>query len=94
MIFTSPKLEVLEQTGALRILLYLFKNGESTLSGLLGSIPISQTALYRTLSKLLEQELIEDKMIRSLPRRRIIALTKRGGEIAKYIDLIQKVLES
>lgn len=94
MISTLPKLEVLEQTGALRILLHLFKNGESTLSSLLGNISISQTALYRTLSKLLEQELIEDKVIRGLPRKRVIALTKKGGEVAKYIDLIQKVLEN
>jgi len=92
--FILPKLEVLEQTGALRILLYLFKNGESTLSELLNNISISPTAIYKTLSKLLEEKLIEDKVMYDLPRKRVILLTKKGEEVAKYIDIIRKVLES
>ena len=86
-------LELLEQTSALRVMVYLLKNDHSTVSEILSKGDFSQTSLYNALRKLKDAGLIEERLEETFPRRRLISLTKVGNEVAKKLEEIECILK-
>ncbi|MCD6562463.1 MAG: helix-turn-helix transcriptional regulator [Thermoproteales archaeon] len=87
-------MEKLEQTGALRILLVLYRNkNPMTISELLDANVVKQFALYNALKKLKEIELIEENREDKWPFRRIFRLTDKGRLVAEKLLEIEDILE-
>lgn len=87
-------LEILEQTSACRVLVYLLNNPSVPVSEVMNKGDFSQTSLYNALRKLKDAGLIEEKMEATFPRRRLISLTEKGMTVAKKLEEIERTIEA
>ncbi|MEM2079418.1 MAG: helix-turn-helix transcriptional regulator [Nitrososphaerota archaeon] len=85
-------LELLEQTSACRVLVYLSKNDKCTVSDILNKGDFSQTSLYNALRKLKDAGLIQEELEKEFPRRRLISLTDKGRKVAEKLEEIEQIL--
>ncbi|UJG39993.1 MAG: winged helix-turn-helix transcriptional regulator [Candidatus Heimdallarchaeum aukensis] len=86
-------LSLLEQKGALRILLYLLSEKKAMITQLIDNIPgIAQTSVYTSLNKLLVLELIEEEYLPPY-NKRVFSLTEKGTKVAEFIQEIQKIID-
>ena len=88
------KIYLLEkQSGILRLILYLYDNGESLLSSIWSKAQIGINQGYKALEKGRELDLIATRVDYSTyPRKNMISLTVKGKEVAKYLKKIEEVL--
>nr|MDO8082353.1 winged helix-turn-helix transcriptional regulator [Candidatus Freyarchaeota archaeon] len=84
----------LEQTGALRVLIFLKKEGNQKIGEIVdkNKRKISQAAIYRSITNLLELGLVKEEILENPPRR-IISLTSKGERIAELLTQIGEILE-
>ncbi|MCX8181648.1 MAG: helix-turn-helix transcriptional regulator [Candidatus Methanomethyliaceae archaeon] len=82
-------LELLEQTSACRVLVYLSRNNKSAVSDILNKGDFSQTSLYNALRKLKDAGLIQEELENEFPRRRLISLTEKGRKVAEKLEEIE-----
>jgi len=87
-------LHVLEKAGAIELLLYLYRNGETTFTNAVRSLKAGQAALYSAISRLLEAGLITEERGDIFPFTRTLKLTKKGYRVAEYLTEIEKILRS
>lgn len=87
-------IELLEQTGALRILIYLDEKHPNgcPISYIRHDIRISQAGLYNAIKKLIEAGLVEEK-VTDYPKLRLIKLTEKGKKVAELAKKIKEILE-
>lgn len=86
-------LDLLEQTSACRVLVYLLKSKSSTVSDILNKGNFSQTSLYNALRKLKDAGLIQEELEQEFPRRRLISLTEKGRKVAEKLEEIEGILK-
>jgi len=86
------KMESLEQTGSIRIMLFLNKKGAVTLTDIKGGVNCSLSAIYNALRKLRDAGLIQEELEETFPRRRLISLTEKGRKVAEKLEEIEKSL--
>ena len=86
-------IELLEQKGTLRVILYLKTKETAILSELKNIDRLAQTALYSAIRKLLDLKLVEES--REPPyNKRVFHLTAKGKKVAKLLQEIEKILQS
>ncbi len=85
-------MEALEQTGSIKILLFLNNKDALTLTDVKDGVPCSLSAIYNALRKLKDAGLIEERMEDTFPRRRLISLTERGRKVAELLKEIEDQL--
>jgi DNA-binding HxlR family transcriptional regulator len=82
----------LEQTSALRMLLFLNKVGKAGRFDLILGVKASQTAIYNALRNLLKVGLIRQIKPVGYPYRKDVELTERGRKVVEYLIEIEKLL--
>ncbi|MEN3026074.1 MAG: MarR family transcriptional regulator [Candidatus Methanosuratincola petrocarbonis] len=85
-------LEILEQTSACQVLVFILNNGPAPVSEIIRKGGLSQTSLYNALRKLKDAGLIEEKFEEDFPRRRLISLTEKGMKVAEKLEEIERLL--
>lgn len=87
-------IELLEQTGAIRLLIYLYTHceGGCKISHLKQNIRISQVALYNAVKNLVKLGLVEEK-VTDYPKFRLINITSRGKVVTEKLLEIKQFLE-
>ena len=85
-------MESLEQTGSIRIMLFLNKKGAATLTDIKDGVNCSLSAIYNALRKLRDAGLIQEELEQEFPRRRLISLTEKGKKVAEKLEEIERVL--
>ena len=85
----------LEKPALLQIILLIHRNGENeTLStDLIENVQGSSHTVYSAISRLLENQLVQEKW-KIKPRRRTFSLTKKGKEIAAHLEEMGGILAS
>lgn len=86
-------MDSLEQTGAIRIILFLQKKGPATLTDIKNGVNCSLSAIYNALQKLENEGLIKKEFEKTFPRRRVTSLTDKGKEVAKKLEEIEFTLK-
>jgi len=86
-------LDVLEQTGACRVLVALNSSGAIPVSEAIRKVGVSQQAVYNALRKLKDAGLIEERMENEFPRRRLISLTEKGKVVAGKLEEIEQKIK-
>jgi len=82
----------LEQTTALRILLYLLEKGKASRTDLRRNIDASISAIYNALPKLKKLGLIKEEGHETFPFTIHVLLTPKGRKVAGQLTLINKIL--
>lgn len=82
----------LEQTSALRILLYLLEKGKASRTNLRENIAASISAIYNALPKLKNLGLIREEGRKTFPFTVHVLLTPKGRKVAEQLALINKIL--
>jgi len=82
----------LEQTTALRILIYLLKRGTASRTDLRKDIDASVAAIYNALPKLRKLGLIKEEGKGSFPFTIHVSLTEKGQKVAEHIAEIERIL--
>jgi len=87
-------IELLEQTGALRLLIYLYKHCKEgcKISHIKQDIKISQVALYNAVKNLIQLNLAEET-VTDYPKLRLIKLTEKGRRVTEKVLEIKEILE-
>lgn len=85
-------MEFLEQTGSIRIILFINKKGASTLTDIKNGVDCSISAIYNALRKLKDAGLIQEELEQEFPRRRLISLTEKGRKVAEKLEEIERLL--
>ncbi|MEM3580933.1 MAG: winged helix DNA-binding protein [Candidatus Bathyarchaeia archaeon] len=85
-------MEPLEQTGSIRILLFLSKKGATTLTEIKDNVNCSLSAIYNALRKLKDAGLIQEELEKEFPRRRLVSLTDKGRKVAEKLEEIERIL--
>ncbi len=88
----KKKLEILEQTTAPRIILYLSKKEKASITEIFGNVHGSQGAKYSALKILNENKIIEQSLPQSRTRRIDISLTEKGKKVADCLIKIEQLL--
>nr|MDO8082354.1 helix-turn-helix transcriptional regulator [Candidatus Freyarchaeota archaeon] len=88
------KIAELEQTGAIRVLLYLKEEKKVKLSKIINDLRgnLSQDALYRAASTLEDLGLMLDEKTEK-PVRRFFSITPKGELVVKKLEEIGEILE-
>ncbi|MEX2753738.1 MAG: hypothetical protein Q6366_017950 [Candidatus Freyarchaeota archaeon] len=88
------KVDRLEQTAAIKLLLYLEERGEAKMGQIVQDHKgrASQSALYRAIPLLKDLKLVEEHLL-AAPPRRIIKITEKGKQVAKKLKEINQTLE-
>ncbi|MFP3257476.1 MAG: hypothetical protein RXO36_06740 [Candidatus Nanopusillus acidilobi] len=88
-------LKVLEkQSGFLRLLVYLFENGEKQITDIINNAEIPVHQLYASIEKGKELGLINTRIDNSIyPARNLVYLTERGRKIAEKIKEIIEIIK-
>lgn len=82
---------MLEQKGALKLLLHLFREGPKPISELKGRVAW-QHALYTAVEKLRDAGLVEEIVEREFPKRRLVALTEKGRRVAELLLRVEELM--
>jgi DNA-binding MarR family transcriptional regulator len=82
----------LEQTTALRILVYLLKRGAASRTDLRRDIDASVAAIYNALPKLRKLGLIKEEGKESFPFTIHVSLTEKGKKVAEHLEEIERIL--
>jgi DNA-binding MarR family transcriptional regulator len=78
-----------KQSGFMRLLVYLYDNGEKTVTEILNDTEIPVHQLYSSIKKAKELGLAESRIDSSkYPARNLIYLTEKGKEVAMKIKEI------
>ena len=85
-------MHVLEKAGAIELLLYLYRNGETTFTNAVRSLKTGQAALYSAVSRLLEADLIKEERGETFPFTRKFKLTEKGRLVAEHLAKIEEIL--
>lgn len=83
----------MEDTYALRILVYLFKNGPTFKSVLYSSVSKTITAPKLRVETLVEMGLLSEVVSKHPPYTKTIDLTPKGRKIAEKLVEIEKMLD-
>lgn len=86
------KVAILEQTSLPRIVLFLNKNKKAHRVLLKQGIHASQSAIYRALDILKENELIDETEPSGFMRRKEVWLTEKGKSIAGVLEKLEALL--
>ncbi len=87
------KLEVLENTKALMILIALLVYERIQISRINNSVGGSLATIYRTVKLLEKADIIERERVRGFPERVYVKLTKKGRKVALKVSEILRILE-
>ncbi len=82
----------LEQTTALRILIYLLEKGKASRTDLRRDIEASVAAIYNALPKLKKLTLIEEESQEKFPFTVRVSLTRKGRKVAEHLVEIGRIL--
>jgi len=82
----------LEQTTALRILIYLLEKGKASRTDLRRDIEASVAAIYNALPKLKNLTLIEEESQEKFPFTVHVSLTRKGQKVAEHLVEIDSIL--
>lgn len=82
----------MEQTAALRILLYLLEKGKASRTDLRRSIDASISAIYNALPKLKKLGLIKEEGRKTFPFTVHVLLTPKGRKVAEQLTLVNNIL--
>ena len=88
----NPKLSVLEERHALRLLLSLYNNGRSQRSSLYSAISKTTTAPMKRVNELISLGLVTETVMESAPFAKNVELTEEGRKVAKRIAEIDEIL--
>ena len=92
--FTNDPDEILAQTGLgrahHRVLYFVRRNPDTTVSGLLKLLRITKQSLSRVLNQLVEEGYIEQKQGTTDRRQRLLALTDKGEAFEKELFSTQR----
>jgi len=86
-------MKALEQEGAITFMIYLFKRNKVNISTALKDLEIGQSALYTTLRKLLQANLIAEVKEDRFPFSRFFVLTDKGRKVAEHLVEVEKILK-
>ena len=86
-------IRALEQTAAIRMLLFLARQKKASIMELARNLDASNVAIYNAIKKLSEAGLVNDEYEDHFPRRRLISLTEKGRRVAELLAQIEAVLE-
>ena len=87
----SEKIVKLEQTGAIKLLLFISKQGEAKTWELGRFSGVSQAAVYKAIPILLELGLVEEVLD---PPRRIFRLTEKGRRVLEKLMEVEAILST
>jgi DNA-binding MarR family transcriptional regulator len=89
-------LRILEkQSGFLRLLVYLYENGEKPLTAIMDETGIPVHQLYASIRKAEELGLVKTRIDDGkYPPRSIVSLTKRGKKVAERILEIREFIDN
>jgi len=82
----------LEQTTALRILIYLLEKEKASRIDLRRNIEASVAAIYNALPKLKKLKLIEEESQGKFPFTVHVRLTRKGQKVAEHLAEIGRIL--
>ena len=80
----------LEKPFAIRIIIYLYKKGECTVTDLVNQ-GYNRTTLLNRLRELKRVEILTDKVEETFPFRRTIILTRLGIQIAEILKKLEQI---
>lgn len=83
-----------EGKATLRILLYLYRKGQTKLTTIIQDMPIGQKAVYTALNTLRELALLKEETSQDFPFTRKFKLTPKGEKIAQQIVQIEHLLRT
>jgi DNA-binding MarR family transcriptional regulator len=84
-----------KQSGFMRLLVYLYDNGEKTVTEILNDTEIPVHQLYSSIKKAKELGLAESRIDSSkYPARNLIYLTEKGKEVAMKIKEIILLMDN
>lgn len=83
----------LEQVGAIKLLFYLEKRGETNMREMIKENKgrVGQHAIYSAVSVLIELGLVREERL-TKPPRRVISLTERGKQMVKMLRSMNEIL--
>jgi len=87
-------LEALEQTSAIRILVFLLTHEKVSRSEIINGIKASHVAIYNAIRKLKEAGLVVEETERDFPFRVFVMLTEKGRRVAEHLAEVEKILAS
>jgi len=82
----------LEQTTAIRILIYLLEKGKASRTDLRREIEASVAAIYNALPKLKNLTLIEEESQENFPFTVHVSLTRKGQKVAEHLAEIGRII--
>jgi len=82
----------LEQTTAIRMMLYLYKEKKASRTDLRKNIDASTAAIYNALPKLKKLGLIEETKEKAFPFTVEVKLTEKGKKVACHLLEVEKIL--
>ncbi|MGC8651529.1 MAG: transcriptional regulator [Minisyncoccia bacterium] len=87
-------LRILEdQSGNLRVLVFLLDIKETNFQNIVEELPITGRSLYGAIDKLKELGLIKTRIDKSsYPQKNMISLTEKGKQVAERLKEIEEVL--
>jgi DNA-binding MarR family transcriptional regulator len=80
--------------GTVRVLKFLLKKKQASISELKDGIGASQDAIYNAIEKLKASNLLEEKRERRFPRRRLLILTEKGEKVAQKLCEIDNLMNN